>query len=107
METAENQTTQDPLGLNLFALTESAYDLVNSLQGTYGRMSYFESQKEHPDKNLIYHWRNRSKEVGRAYRRLSGKDLSAYEEFIKTSINEWNQLTKLESQRTLVSSHAS
>ena len=107
METTENTATQDPLGLKRFALTESAYDLVNTIKGTYGRLSHAENQKANPDQELINHWRNRSKEIGRVYRRLSGKDLSAIDEFIKTAIAEWHQITKLENERTLLPSYAS
>lgn len=106
MATKQNAVTQDPLGLKRFALTESAYDLANSLQGIYGRLSYTESQTTNPDKNLMFSWRNRSKEIGRAYRRFNGEDLVAIEEFINIATNEWKQLTKLESERIVVSSHA-
>ena len=107
METTENATTQDPLGLKRFALTESAYDLVNSIRGTYGRLNYAESQKASPDQELIHYWRNQSKKVGRAYRSLNDGDLNAIDQFIKAATIEWNQVTKLESERALTLSHVS
>lgn len=54
METTENATIQDPLGLKRFALIESAYDLVNTIKSTYGRLSHAESQKDNPDQELIH-----------------------------------------------------
>lgn len=107
METTQNITIQDPLGLKRFELTESAYDLVISIRGTYGRLSHAESQKANPDEVLINYWRNQSKKAGRAYRRLSGDDLLAIDEFIKAATTEWHQITKLENERTLVPSHVS
>lgn len=106
METPQNTVSQDPLGLKRFALTESAYDLLNSIQGGYARLSYAESQKESPDENLMYHWQTRSKEIGRAYRQLTRKDLSAIDNFIQIATSEWQSVAKLETERTLVPHHA-
>lgn len=107
METTQNMITQDPLGLQRFALTESAYDLVNSIRGAYGRLSYAENLKDAPDQNRINQWRKQSKAIGRAYRKLTGEDLSAFEVFIENATNEWNQVNQLANERILVSSHVS
>ena len=107
METTSDAVEQDPLGLKRFALTESAYDLVNTIRGTYGRLSHAESQKANSDQALINHWRNRSREVGRAYRRLNGDNLLAIDEFTKTVTAEWHQIAKVENERSLRLSHAS
>ena len=107
METPQNTVSQDPLGLKRFALTESAYDLLRSIQGGYARLSYAESQKKSPDKNLINYWRERSNEMGRVYRQLTGYDLSAIDNFIQVATNEWHLVAKLESERISVPHHAS
>ncbi len=70
----------DPLGLQTFALSESAYDLTCSLRGMLGRLCHAKRQKPDVDQPLISYWQNRSKEIGRAYRRLGGKSLPEIEE---------------------------
>ena len=119
METTENVLTtesilttgsvlpQDPLGLKRFALTESAYDLVTSIKGVYGRLSHAESQRVNPDRALIDNWRNQSRKIGRTYQRLDADDLMAIGEFIDVATTEWCQITKLENERTSPPSHVS
>lgn len=106
METPQHTANQDPLGLKRFALTESAYDLLNSIQGGYARLSYGESQKESPDESLMHCWRTRSRELGRAYRRLTGNDLATIDNFIQIATNEWQSIAQLENERILATHHA-
>ncbi|MCY7357117.1 MAG: hypothetical protein LH609_06540 [Rudanella sp.] len=95
----------DPLGLKTFALSESAYDLTCSLRGIYGRLCHAERQEFDVDQTLINSWQNRSKEIGRAYRRLGGKSLPEIGEFITSITTEWRELTALETERTLAPAH--
>ena len=101
MAATETLVTQDPLGLQTFALTEPAYDLVNTPRGTYGRLSHAERQRPDADQLLINSWQNRSKEIGRMYQRLNGGSLLEMEEFIKGATAEWHQLISLETERTV------
>jgi hypothetical protein len=102
----ENNKIQDPLGLQTFTFSESAYDMVCSLRGMYGRLCHAERQKPDVDQALINYWQNRSKEIGRAYRRLGDKTLPEIEEFINNATIEWRKLTALETERILAPVHA-
>lgn len=99
METAENQTTQDLLGLKRFALTESAYDLVNSLIGIYSRSVFRESEQVNPDNAQIELWQERIDALHQLRGNGKWNDLFFLEQLIIELANEYKQAAKQEEER--------
>lgn len=95
---ADTQQT-DLLGLQTFALSEAANDIVNSLMSAYARLSHSESKKTEPDHLLIEGWHNKSIDVQRTYLNLNWNDFSSIEDFIQIAATEWHKLIALEKQR--------
>ena len=93
MNTATGQSTNDPLGYQRFALTESAYDLITSLTGVYARLRFKERQKESPDLAQIDVWQERIAELQKMYREGDWSDLPALETLIGRLVAEYKQHT--------------
>ena len=99
METTENATIQDPLGLKRFALTESAYDLVTSLVGIYSRSAFRESEQVNPDATQMTIWQDRVDQLQDLRRNGGWDDLFFLEQLIAELANEYKQAAKQEEER--------
>ncbi len=95
----------DPLGLQTFALTESAYDLVCTLRGTYARLGRAERRKTEPNEDQIDEWWCASQQVLSEYQTLNWNDFNAVENFIKRCSEQWCKLKAEEKPQQLVVSH--
>jgi hypothetical protein len=86
----KGSTTQDndPLGMRRFALTETAHDLLNRLQGLYGRLLYAEHQQAMPDQWKLAEWQTRQESIVRRYTLLDWNDLSKIEWLIMVLTTE-------------------
>ncbi|TAE31646.1 MAG: hypothetical protein EAZ91_07365 [Cytophagales bacterium] len=104
--TTENSTVQDPLGLQTFALSESAYDMVCSLRGIYARLRRAERRKAEPNEDQLNKWWSASQQVISDYRTLNWDDFNAVEDFIKRCSEQWGNLKDKEKPQQLVVSHA-
>lgn len=98
METTQDITSQDPLGLKRFALTESAYDLVNSLTGIYSRSIFRESEQPNSDTERMTFWQGRVDELQGL--RSNGKwaDLFFLEQLIEELAREYKMAAKQEEE---------
>lgn len=94
--TSENSNVHDPLGLQTFALSESAYDLVCTLRGTYGRLCYAERQKNNPNRKQIEAWQFASNMVFDEYHNLNWNDFGIVEKFIARCVTQWHDLEVVE-----------
>lgn len=103
--TTENNKIQDPLGLQTFALSESAYDMVCTLRGAYGRMMYVEMQKTKPDQNQIVEWRFASSSVLEKYHALDWDDFSVVKTFIERCVTEWRDLQVVETPQSIAATY--
>lgn len=88
---APDSATNDPLGYQRFALTESAYDLITSLTGIYARLRFQERQKSAPDTGQIAGWQQRINELQQLYKRGDWSDLPALEKLIAELAVEYKQ----------------
>ena len=93
MQAAPNSALNDPLGYQRFALTESAYDLINSLTGIYARLRFAERQKATPDASQISIWQGRISELQKLYKQGDWSDLAALEKLIAELATEYRQHT--------------
>jgi len=96
MATTQNTVTQDPLGLQRFALTESAYDLINSLTGIYFRLRYKESKASQPDTLKISSWSDRVHELQTIHGNGRWADLFFLEQLIADLTMEYKEAVKQE-----------
>lgn len=96
----QGMVTQDPLGLNRFALTESAYDLVNSLVGIYSRSIFRESEQAKPDAVQMSLWQDRVDTLHQLQRNGKWADLFFLEQLIVELTNEYKQAATQEEERT-------
>lgn len=97
----ENNKIQDPLGLQTFALSESAYDMVCTLRGTYGRLCYSERQKNNPNRSQIDEWRWASNMVLDEYQNLNWNDFGIVEKFIERCVTQWHSLELAEKSQPI------
>lgn len=100
MATTQNTVTQDPLGLKRFALTESAYDLVNSLIGIYSCLRHKESNYDEPDTVRIANWRHRIHELQTISGNGKWADLFFLEQLIAELAIEYRQAINEEEERS-------
>lgn len=96
METTQNTVIQDPLGLKRFALTESAYDLINSLTGVYFRLRYKESKASQPDTLKMSFWSERARELQTIHGNGRWADLFFLEQLIADLTIEYKEVIKQE-----------
>lgn len=73
--TAETTASEDPLGYQRFALTESAYDLINSLTGIYARLVFLEEKHSEPNKSKIAVWDKRVDDLQHIIHKQDWSDL--------------------------------
>lgn len=106
METIPN-TNQDLLGMQRFALTESAYDLVTSLTGIYSRLHFQESSETAPDDEAMARWKERAHQLRVLYYDGDWTDLNALERLIADLSTEYKQAAVEEAARKSRSHHAS
>lgn len=99
METTQNMETQDPLGLKRFALTESAYDLVNSLIGIYARSIFYESEQVDPDTVRMAIWQERVDALHQLQGTSKWADLFFLEQLITEFTPEYKQAAQQEEER--------
>lgn len=99
MDTTQNIIVQDPLGLKRFALTESAYDLVNSLVGIYSRSIFHESEQINPDTMRMALWQERIDALQTLRSNGKWNDLFFLEQLIVDLANEYKQAIKQEEVR--------
>jgi hypothetical protein len=100
MNTTQHTVTQDPLGLKRFALTESAYDLINSLTGVYFRLRYIESKANKPDTVRISSWSERTRELNTIHGNGKWADLFFLEQLIADLSKEYKEALKQEEEST-------
>lgn len=98
METKQNTGSQDPLGLKRFALTESAYDLINSLTGVYFRLRYRESKSSEPDTVRMSLWNERVRELQTIHGNGRWADLFFLEQLIDDLTKEYKEAVKQEEE---------
>lgn len=82
MATNAPSENHDWLGMKRFALTEAAQDLLNRLQGVYGRLAFEERRKSNPDWAKMAVWQQHSEQIARRYWALNWDDLACVEQFI-------------------------
>lgn len=92
-------TTQDPLGLKRFALTESAYDLLTSLVGIYSRSIFREGEQVNPDVVGVAFWRNRLNELKELRGNGRWADLLFLEQLIVALASEYKEAAKQEEEQ--------
>jgi|GEM_PF-5455486 len=98
MAATENLVTQDPLGLQTFALTESAYDLMTSLIGIYERLLHLESERRTPNNEQISTWEGRLQQIHELYYRSDWATLTTLPEHISTLTQEYKQMSQQENE---------
>ena len=96
MATTQDLSVQDPLGLKQFALTESAYDLINSLIGIYSRLIETESGTAKPAFDLIKVWHKRVLALTSIYYEDDWTDATFVQSLINKLSVEYKQATNLE-----------
>lgn len=84
---------EDLLGMKRFALVESAQDLLNRVQGAYGRLAFEESRSTEPNVEKINQWKQRSQIVGRQYWLLDWNNMSKVDQFIIELGKEWQTIS--------------
>ncbi|MBO0939409.1 hypothetical protein J2I47_22865 [Fibrella sp. HMF5335] len=97
MNAAPDPATNDPLGYQRFALTESAYDLITSLTGIYARLSFSEEKSPEPDVAAIAEWNNRADHLQEIIHTNDWSDLAFLEQLISDLTAEYRANTSLES----------
>lgn len=101
MNTTQNTLTEDPLGLKRFALTESAYDLLTSLIGTYSRLINRESDQTKPDAVLLVNWHNRVLQLNALYYKEDWADLLFVQDLITKLTIEYRQVAQQEAANSI------
>ncbi len=101
MEPSPENQTNDEFGYQRFALTELAYDLVNSLTGIYAQLRFAERQKAVPDQDLIGQWQRRIHELQALYKQGDWSDIPVLEQLITELTNEYRQHNSTEQNRPI------
>lgn len=88
----------DPLGLQTFALSESAYDLMMSLIGLYTRLIQYESEQERPNTKRINDREKRVNQLHELYYQSDWTNLESMPELISTLTDEYKQISQQETE---------
>jgi hypothetical protein len=90
--TPENSKVHDPLGLQTFALSESAYDLVNRLEGLFNRLIDLETKKIEPNRHQLMVWEEEIDAVLDSYQMLDLNNFDSVKQFIDQHLARWHSL---------------
>lgn len=96
MEPAQGDRVNDEFGYQRFALTESAYDLVNSLIGIYARSCFRD-----PQNPAVSVWKQRLDELHALRHTADWSDLSFLQQTINQLSTEYKQAAQIEAEQQI------
>lgn len=96
MEPAKDIQTNDEFGYQRFALTELAYDLINSLTGIYARLLLAEEKRTKPDTEAVAVWDNRIDQLQDLVHTKDWSDLAFLDQLIRDLSAEYKASSSLE-----------